>query len=301
MPLLLSPFGYQTYRARRTDRRSRSEARSGARVLHGRTPCHRASVMEADRCCPDLEPLRQVAHPPGEGAPRRAAPHEIVDLTLDIQLEGAFEAVYVDGDNAAASPTDTMKNTVYALARQRSDRSRRGVRAASGGTFRRQAGGRRASASRPSNIAGSGCRSRGRPASARVRAAGRRAVDGGDHARRGRRADRDSGLTNLVVLKTADSAFAGFPRDELTTLPETDDRLLATSITASLDDTVPGCRTSRCATRSARRWSRRSPVTRADRCSTRCTRWARRRWRPAPTIDRDHADAAEPSSSARRS
>jgi urate oxidase len=31
----------------------------------------------------------------------------------------------------------------------------------------------------------------------------------------------------------AESAFSGFPRDEFTTLPDTEDRLLATSITAS--------------------------------------------------------------------
>ena len=42
-----------------------------------------------------------------------------------------------------------------------------------------------------------------------------------------------SGLANLVVLKTADSAFAGFPRDEYTTLPDTDDRIMATSIHAA--------------------------------------------------------------------
>src|SRR5205807_9331854 len=41
-----------------------------------------------------------------------------------------------------------------------------------------------------------------------------------------------SGVTNLVALKTTDSAFAGFPRDEYTTLPETRDRIMATSITA---------------------------------------------------------------------
>ncbi len=42
-----------------------------------------------------------------------------------------------------------------------------------------------------------------------------------------------SGVTNLVLLKTTDSAFSGFPRDEFTTLPDTDDRVLATSVTAS--------------------------------------------------------------------
>src|SRR5258708_4600857 len=49
---------------------------------------------------------------------RQHDPHEIVDLTIDIQLEGAFDAVYVDGDNGPCFATDTMKNTVYAMARQ---------------------------------------------------------------------------------------------------------------------------------------------------------------------------------------
>jgi urate oxidase len=35
------------------------------------------------------------------------------------------------------------------------------------------------------------------------------------------------------VLKTTDSGFAGFPRDRFTTLPDTDDRILATSLTAT--------------------------------------------------------------------
>jgi urate oxidase len=42
----------------------------------------------------------------------------------------------------------------------------------------------------------------------------------------------DAGIENLLVLKTTRSAFAGFPRDQYTTLPEAEDRLLATSITA---------------------------------------------------------------------
>jgi len=52
---------------------------------------------------------------PGDG--RTAGRHEIVDLTIDVQLEGAFDAVYIDGDNSPCIATDTMKNTVYALAR----------------------------------------------------------------------------------------------------------------------------------------------------------------------------------------
>jgi urate oxidase len=36
-----------------------------------------------------------------------------------------------------------------------------------------------------------------------------------------------------MILKTAGSAFSGFPRDEFTTLPETRDRLFATSLSAT--------------------------------------------------------------------
>ena len=42
-----------------------------------------------------------------------------------------------------------------------------------------------------------------------------------------------SGVRDLVILKTSGSAWEGFWRDELTTLPETKDRLLATSLTSS--------------------------------------------------------------------
>ena len=42
-----------------------------------------------------------------------------------------------------------------------------------------------------------------------------------------------SGLKDLVVLKSTGSEFHGFPRDRFTTLVETDDRILATAVTAT--------------------------------------------------------------------
>ena len=42
-----------------------------------------------------------------------------------------------------------------------------------------------------------------------------------------------SGLTDLVVLKSTCSEFTGFLVDEYTTLPEAEDRILATSLTAT--------------------------------------------------------------------
>jgi urate oxidase len=41
-----------------------------------------------------------------------------------------------------------------------------------------------------------------------------------------------SGVDGLTVLKSTGSEFHGFPRDEYTTLAETDDRILATALTA---------------------------------------------------------------------
>ena len=162
---------------------------------------------------------------------RSRDPHEVVDLTIDVQLEGAFDAVYVDGDNSACLATDTMKNTVYALARRDPIASVEAFALRLADHFAAQ------------------------PAVARARISAfehrwdRLAVDGRPHphafaqpggeqwttvvTRDAHGADVVSGLTNLVVMKTTDSAFAGFPRDGLTTLPEAGDRILATSITAS--------------------------------------------------------------------
>ena len=79
------------------------------------------------------------------GAMRRT---RLVDLTIDVQLEGAFEAVYVDGDNAPCLATDTMKNTVYALARSDPIDHVEAFALPARRSFRRQAGrvARRASA-----------------------------------------------------------------------------------------------------------------------------------------------------------
>jgi urate oxidase len=42
-----------------------------------------------------------------------------------------------------------------------------------------------------------------------------------------------SGLENLVIMKTADSAFEGFIKESLTTLPESRDRLFGTAVRAN--------------------------------------------------------------------
>ena len=46
----------------------------------------------------------------------RGPVHRVRDLTVDVSLEGGFGAAFTDGDNSSVVATDTMKNTVYALA-----------------------------------------------------------------------------------------------------------------------------------------------------------------------------------------
>jgi len=163
--------------------------------------------------------------------PPAPAPHEIVDLSLDIQLEGAFDAVYVDGDNSGCLPTDTMKNTVYALARRDpiDQVEAFGLRLAE--HF----------AAKPlvSRVRVAATEHRWEPLSVGGRAHPHAFVQPGNEqwtaiiTRDANGCEVTAGLANLVVLKTASSAFAGFPRDALTTLPDTRDRILATAVTAS--------------------------------------------------------------------
>jgi urate oxidase len=162
---------------------------------------------------------------------RSRDPHELVDLTIDVQLEGAFDAVYVDGDNGPCLATDTMKNTVYALARQDpiDHVETFALRLADHFLGKPAVARVRISAvEQPWGRLSSG----GRPnPHAFVQA-------GAEHwtaviTRDAQGAEVVSGLANLVVLKTAQSAFSGFPRDEFTTLPDTEDRIMATSIAAA--------------------------------------------------------------------
>src|SRR6476660_7056761 len=42
--------------------------------------------------------------------------HDVRDFTVAIRFQGEYDASYTTGDNTEVLPTDTMKNTVYALA-----------------------------------------------------------------------------------------------------------------------------------------------------------------------------------------
>jgi urate oxidase len=156
--------------------------------------------------------------------------HDLRDLTVGVRMSGEFTAAHVAGDNAAVLPTDTMRNTVYALAAEQplgaieafaariaehllaSGPEVAGVRV----DVEEHLWDRLAPGGAPHPHAFSA-------AAERRTATVRRARDGGW---------TESGLADLVLLKTTDSAFSGFRRDAWTTLRETDDRILATRVAA---------------------------------------------------------------------
>jgi urate oxidase len=151
------------------------------------------------------------------------------DLTVDISLEGDFEAVHTSGDNTGLVATDTMRNVVYA---QAADKPLDSLPAFGADLVEHFLGHERVSG-----------------ATACLREHPWEGLPGGEHAFqrgaggtrvhevsgdvRGRR--HAGGIEDLLVLRTAGSAFAGFERDRFTTLPETGDRILATAVAGRWD------------------------------------------------------------------
>jgi urate oxidase len=158
--------------------------------------------------------------------------HDLKDLTVSIRFEGEYDQSYTDGDNREVLPTDTMKNTVYALAAgnsveepeafgrllaeyflDRNPRLRR-VRV----DLTEQPWGRIAIGTREHGQAF--VRHAAESRSATVQGQGDRITIG-------------AGVKDLVILKSSHSAFTGFLRDEFTTLPDVADRILASALTAT--------------------------------------------------------------------
>jgi urate oxidase len=149
--------------------------------------------------------------------------HEVRDLTVSVALSGALEAVHLEGDNSAVLATDTQKNTVYAFAKEA------------------PVGEPEAFASRLAKHFVGGAITQARVEVSEVAWAriGPHAFTQSGREVRFASALWDgatswvvSGLSDLVVLKTTDSEFHGFPRDRYTTLAETSDRVLATAVAA---------------------------------------------------------------------
>lgn len=160
---------------------------------------------------------------------RNGSLHDIQEMTVSIELEGAFEQSYYAGDNSSLVATDSMKNTVYVLAAENQVDSPEAFGVCLAKHF----------LATYSQIAvASVCL---------VQSLWQRLdVDGQphEHAFVGGQSEKrcakvsisrsatcvQSGIEGLAVLKTTNSGFVGFVRDRFTTLAEVTDRIFATNI-----------------------------------------------------------------------
>jgi urate oxidase len=158
--------------------------------------------------------------------------NDLREWTVQVLLTGDFDSAHYEGDNSKILPTDTMKNTVYSLARNSS--------ATSMEDYAKELAdfllGRNKQVSSASvSIEGAMWK--------------RLTIDGKLHPTSFMRGSGEvqtttvsreqggsfhihSGFKNLIVMKTADSGFEGYIKDELTTLKETNDRLFCTAVSA---------------------------------------------------------------------
>jgi len=170
---------------------------------------------------------------------RHSDRHDVSDLTVAVRFQGAYDESYTAGDNRDVLPTDTIKNTIYALA-------------AGTGIVEPEALG----------LVLARHFLEGNPRLdevwvdltakqwARLRVNGENddkysfLGPGPDQRSATVMATRtgitlSAGVVDLLILKTSRSSFTGFMKDAFTTLAETNDRLLATSLTATWQYATP--------------------------------------------------------------
>ncbi len=163
---------------------------------------------------------------------RAGARHTVQEIEVTALLQGDFGESYTAGDNTGVVPTDTIKNTINVLAKDHLGEEIERFALSLGNHF----------LERYKQVA-----------SANIEISAKRwermeiegephphAFAAGSEARGWTRAVStresqlvESGVRDLVIMKSTGSGWAGFPRCEYTTLPETTDRILATSFDAT--------------------------------------------------------------------
>ena len=157
--------------------------------------------------------------------------HELWDLDVAVALEGNFVAAHVSGDNSELPATDTMRNTVYALAKDNLTGSIEEFGLALVDHFLEASPAVERALVNITQFLWDRIEVDGRGHEhSFVRSSGERKarVMGGEGGER----RVGAGLANLLVMKTTASGWEGFLRDRFTTLPDTNDRILATVVTA---------------------------------------------------------------------
>ncbi len=163
---------------------------------------------------------------------REGLVHTIREIEVSALLAGDFETSYTAEDNSKVVPTDTIKNTINVLAKQHLADDLERFAALVGEHFVRRYEQVKQATIELTERAWNRLEVGGKPHPHTFVA--------GSEARRFARAlctadasELSAGVRDLVILKSTGSGFEGYPNCEYTTLPETADRILATSFRAT--------------------------------------------------------------------
>lgn len=183
--------------------------------------------------------MKLTAHRYGKGRVRvmkvlrEGLTHTIKELTASIALEGDFERSFCAADNSLVVPTDTMKNTVNVLAHEHLGRENEPFALKLAAHFLAkypQIG--RVTVELEERVWGR-LKIEGQPhAHSFAQAQSDRPFTRVVQSRDGQRAHQ-SGVRDLTILKSTGSGFCDYPKCDLTTIPETKDRIFATRLRAS--------------------------------------------------------------------
>jgi urate oxidase len=158
---------------------------------------------------------------------------EFNEWTVHIMLYGDFESSFTQADNSKVLPTDTMKNTVYYVAR--------GSKAATIEAFACELGdyflSNQPQVSKVNIQVQEKAWQRmiidGAPEAATFKLGGSELQTAHAERERGGAWNVTSGIDGLTILKTTKSAFTGYIKDKLTTLKPATDRIFGTSATVT--------------------------------------------------------------------
>lgn len=164
--------------------------------------------------------------------------HEFNEWTVRVLLEGDFETAFTEADNSSILPTDTMKNTVYSVARASN--------AATIEAFATELGDYLLT--RNAHVGGALVEIEekawermvvnGSPEDTTFKLGGPEVHTVRAVRDRGREWSVRSGVDGLVILKTTKSAFTGYIKDNLTTLKPATDRIFGTRATVTWEYAV---------------------------------------------------------------
>ena len=162
----------------------------------------------------------------------REAYHDLDEWTVQLLLTGDFDTAHTHGDNSKILPTDTMKNTVYFVAREsKADSMEAYAKELVDYILTRNPQVTSAEVVIESTL-WKRLTVDGKPfPTAFMRGSDERQTTTIARAQNAA-FTITAGLDHLTILKTSNSAFTGYIKDALTTLPETTDRLFGTALKA---------------------------------------------------------------------